>query len=79
MQRNPYKYIGPLDPIKDKIVCIARDNETNKVISGINCPLLFLERVFHPDWVSPFDLHPLKLSNYFANYFVLSHLDYLLR
>ncbi|MFX0137408.1 MAG: AAA-like domain-containing protein, partial [Candidatus Hodarchaeota archaeon] len=35
MQKNPYKFIGPLDPVEDKIVCCPRLNEINKVISSI--------------------------------------------
>lgn len=35
MQRNLYKYIGPLDPIEDEQVCMPRLNEKNKVVSGI--------------------------------------------
>jgi hypothetical protein len=32
---NPYKYTGPLDPDKDKIICAPRTEEINKVIEGI--------------------------------------------
>ncbi len=35
MQKNLYKYIGPLDPIEDEPVCMPRLNEKNKVVSGI--------------------------------------------
>lgn len=35
MQENPYKFTGPLDPIRDKIICIQRVKELDKVISGI--------------------------------------------
>jgi len=33
--KNPYVYLGPLDPKKNKLVCIKRENEVNKVIAGI--------------------------------------------
>lgn len=35
MNRNPYKYKGPLELAKDKLVLIPRTNELNKVIEGI--------------------------------------------
>ncbi len=35
MNPNPYKYTGPLDPIKDKLVCIPRTGDLEKVINGI--------------------------------------------
>lgn len=35
MVRNPYRYTGPLDPEKDKLVCVSRDNDVDKVYKGI--------------------------------------------
>ncbi|NIM11949.1 MAG: AAA family ATPase [Candidatus Aminicenantes bacterium] len=35
MIENPYRYTGPLDPDKDKIICAPRSGEINKVIGGI--------------------------------------------
>ena len=35
MNRNPYKYKGPLDPEKDELVCIPRTEEVAQVIDGI--------------------------------------------
>jgi len=35
MIKNPYKFIGPLDPIEDEMVCIPRAKEKEKVIRGI--------------------------------------------
>lgn len=35
MSKNPYKYNGPLDPGKDKPVCVPRREDVNKVINGI--------------------------------------------
>ena len=35
MQENPYKYSSPLHPIDDKLVCVPRKNELEKVIGGI--------------------------------------------
>jgi len=35
MNRNPYKYKGPLDPEKDELVCIPRTEEIDRVIHGI--------------------------------------------
>jgi hypothetical protein len=32
---NPYRFTGPLDPDKDKIICAPRTGEINKVIEGI--------------------------------------------
>ena len=34
-KNNPYKYIGPLDPKKDKLVCIPRSEDVHRVIGGI--------------------------------------------
>jgi ABC-type cobalamin/Fe3+-siderophores transport system ATPase subunit len=33
--KNPYKYTGPLDPIKDKLVCGERREDTKSVLNGI--------------------------------------------
>lgn len=33
--KNPYKYKGPLDPVKDELVCIPRDKEVQKIVNGI--------------------------------------------
>jgi len=33
--KNPYVYLGPLDPENDVLVCIPRESEVNKVIAGI--------------------------------------------
>ena len=35
MQENPYKYTGPLHPLRDKLVCVPRKKELEQVISGI--------------------------------------------
>lgn len=35
MIKNPYKYTGPLDPVKDKLVCVPRDEYLKQVIEGI--------------------------------------------
>ena len=35
MQKNPYKFTGPLDPVVNKNVCIRRTEEIDKVITGI--------------------------------------------
>lgn len=35
MRLNPYRYKGPLDPVKDQIVCVPRREDLNKVINGI--------------------------------------------
>jgi GTPase SAR1 family protein len=35
MSKNPYKYNGPLDPGKNKPVCVPRSEAVNKVINGI--------------------------------------------
>ncbi|MGE5342873.1 MAG: protein kinase domain-containing protein [Candidatus Omnitrophota bacterium] len=32
---NPYKYNGPLDPLRDELVCVPRVHELNKVVDGI--------------------------------------------
>jgi len=33
---NPYKYNGPLDPVKDRAVCIPRSEDAGRVIEGLN-------------------------------------------
>jgi len=35
MSHNPFKYNEPLDPVKDKSVCLPREEEVNRVIAGI--------------------------------------------
>jgi predicted AAA+ superfamily ATPase len=35
MKKNPYKYIGPLDPIKDKKVCVQRTAYVEEVVQGL--------------------------------------------
>jgi len=35
MIKNPYKFIGPLDPVEDAHVCMPRGKEKTKVIHGI--------------------------------------------
>ncbi len=35
MQKNPYKFTGPLDPVGHKNVCVFRSKEINEVIEGI--------------------------------------------
>jgi hypothetical protein len=35
MIKNPYKFIGPLDPVEDEMVCIPRTKEKEKVVRGI--------------------------------------------
>jgi hypothetical protein len=35
MSTNPYKYTGPLDPVRDESVCVPRDEQLSEVISGI--------------------------------------------
>jgi predicted AAA+ superfamily ATPase/predicted ATPase len=35
MIENPYKYMGPLDPAVDKLVCSSRSKEVNRVVEGI--------------------------------------------
>lgn len=35
MRKNPYKFTGPLDPVQDQLVCIRRQKEIDKVITGI--------------------------------------------
>ncbi|MCP4153123.1 MAG: AAA family ATPase [bacterium] len=32
---NPYKYKGPLDPVRDELVCIPRQQEVERVVMGI--------------------------------------------
>ncbi len=32
--KNPYKFMGPLDPIKDKTVCIPRQEEVTSIVRG---------------------------------------------
>jgi hypothetical protein len=36
MLKNPYQFIGPLAPERDKTICMAREKEKNKVIAGIS-------------------------------------------
>ena len=36
MQQNPYRYIGPLDPVKDGVVCLSRAKDIKRLINGIN-------------------------------------------
>lgn len=36
MHKNPYKYIGPLDPAADGIVCVPRTKDIKRLINGIN-------------------------------------------
>jgi predicted AAA+ superfamily ATPase len=36
MSENPYKYLGPLDPVKDSLVYIPRKEDATRVIEGIN-------------------------------------------
>ena len=35
MKFNPYKYKGPLEPVRDKLVCVPREEEISKLINGI--------------------------------------------
>lgn len=35
MTRNPFKYTGPLDPVKNEIVLVPRNDDLNRVIEGI--------------------------------------------
>jgi energy-coupling factor transporter ATP-binding protein EcfA2 len=35
VHENPYKYTGPLDPVKDRPVCIPRTEEAGRVIDGL--------------------------------------------
>lgn len=35
MIKNPYKYNGPLEPTKDKLVLIPRSDDLNRVVNGI--------------------------------------------
>lgn len=35
MHPNPYRYKGPLDPVKHRMVCIPRDEDVQRVIQGI--------------------------------------------
>jgi tRNA A-37 threonylcarbamoyl transferase component Bud32 len=32
---NPFKYTGPLDPVKDRAVCVPRATSLNRVVKGI--------------------------------------------
>jgi predicted AAA+ superfamily ATPase len=32
---NPFKYLGPLDPEKDEMVCAKRENDAELVVNGI--------------------------------------------
>jgi hypothetical protein len=36
LRENPYKYNGPLDPVKDRAVCIPRSEDAGRVIEGLN-------------------------------------------
>jgi KaiC/GvpD/RAD55 family RecA-like ATPase len=36
LHENPYKYTGPLDPVKDRIVFIPRPEDAGRVIEGLN-------------------------------------------
>jgi hypothetical protein len=36
LHKNPYKYIGPLDPVEDDVVCIPRAKGIKRLINGIN-------------------------------------------
>ena len=36
MNKNPYKFRGALDPVKDSLVCVPREKDVNRVIEGIN-------------------------------------------
>jgi len=36
MKLNPYRYKRPLEPVKDKIVCVPREETIRKLITGIN-------------------------------------------
>lgn len=36
MHKNPYKYIGPLDPVDDRVVCAPREKDIKRLINGIN-------------------------------------------
>ncbi len=35
MPSNPFRYKGPLDPVKEELICVPRENEVNRVIEGI--------------------------------------------
>jgi len=35
LNRNPYKFIGPLDPVEDILVCMPREKDKNRVVSGV--------------------------------------------
>lgn len=35
MDKNPYKYLGPLDPAKDTLICVRRTEDVGRVIDGI--------------------------------------------
>jgi hypothetical protein len=34
MATNPYKYLGPLDPVKDSTILVPRDDDLNRVVQG---------------------------------------------
>jgi len=36
MNRNPYRYTGPLDPVRDSLACVSRQDDVKKIIKGIN-------------------------------------------
>jgi hypothetical protein len=36
LHKNPYKYIGPLDPVDDRVVCLPRAKDIKRLINGIN-------------------------------------------
>lgn len=36
MRKNPYKYIGPLEPVDDAVVCVPRAKDIKRLINGIN-------------------------------------------
>jgi hypothetical protein len=36
LPKNPYKYIGPLDPVDDGEVCVPRAKDIKRLINGIN-------------------------------------------
>lgn len=35
MQNNPFKFTGPLDPVKDESVCVPRTKSTDYILEGI--------------------------------------------
>jgi len=35
MNKNPYKYLGPLDPEKDDLICIPRESDVKKITDSI--------------------------------------------